>query len=694
MSLFPGVPNDPQAEFYAGLARALSAAGEGQPQVQPVPSHAPEPAPEEDPREAAIARFAETSGLDPELARKLVHVESSGNPDAVSPKGARGLFQLTPPALQDVGADESVLGDPLKEAEIAGTYARKLREQYGAKSDAELLAAYNAGPSVIGKPPEEWPEETRQYVARILGPEALGSTSEEETETPGEAAQEQVTGEEPGETPVDESGEPIAETPEGQPVTAAEVEQDPLEAAREVTPDEEEALLSPEDEEQLRQIIESAELTPTQRLGIAILAIQHPQMAMQMLSQAQAGRAQAVRAGLNLLRERMIGRRMEQKQEDMLFRQQVNEFHRRHRQLLEQMAKDGIEIPEADQLPDIPANVETPEELERANAALDQWLAAYSKVKTTENRRRQLTENVQKAIDLSRKGGSGSEMLKTLYPDWKDRPELRSTVEKLEEQERQAEEMARAEMQRLQQQGQQALAAARRAAAEADRIQQLTGIDKARAITETKSTLGRLEDEIRLYQQQVAELEFLRERAWPWQRKSYDSAIAQIRAGIDRMLQEQERLRRIEALIESGSAAGALNPDNPVPRDPETAYDIFRGHMQLRNVTSWQIPGADPGMTMKWFVENALGTGRVDWVEKYGPAVAQKALAEALKVTGGDVYLAKQLAWKWIEDVTTGAPWYARPLPGVAGEAWTEEQMANFLNQATSQAVAQPQEGQ
>ena len=43
-----------------------------------------------------VRSAGEAHGLDPDLIESVIHVESAGNPRAVSPKGASGLMQLMP----------------------------------------------------------------------------------------------------------------------------------------------------------------------------------------------------------------------------------------------------------------------------------------------------------------------------------------------------------------------------------------------------------------------------------------------------------------------------------------------------------------------------------------------------------------------------------------------------------------------
>lgn len=114
-------------------------------------------------REPAVA----AAGLSPEDFTRafvaLVDQESRFNPNAVSPKGARGLGQLMPETAAVLGVDAA---DPLDNLRGA---ARYFVDQLGTFGRMDLaLAAYNAGPHRVtqyrGIPPYA---ETRTYVARI-----------------------------------------------------------------------------------------------------------------------------------------------------------------------------------------------------------------------------------------------------------------------------------------------------------------------------------------------------------------------------------------------------------------------------------------------------------------------------------------------------------------------------------------------
>lgn len=108
---------------------------------------------------------AQRLGVDPSLALRVMDQESRGNPDAVSPRGARGPMQLMPDTAKELGVDPT---DPYQNITGGITY---LKQQMDAFKDPRLaLAAYNAGPGAVqkygGVPPFK---ETQAYVRAIMG---------------------------------------------------------------------------------------------------------------------------------------------------------------------------------------------------------------------------------------------------------------------------------------------------------------------------------------------------------------------------------------------------------------------------------------------------------------------------------------------------------------------------------------------
>lgn len=149
--------------------------------------NARQPAPSVETTAPQASTFIESVLMQHALPRELaavIVVESAGNPDALSPKGARGLWQLMPDTARryglrvDARVDERV--DPLKSTHAAARYLRDLYEMF---QDWPLaLAAYNAGEnriqSLINRTGIRHfaelaerrllPRETAQYVPAVL----------------------------------------------------------------------------------------------------------------------------------------------------------------------------------------------------------------------------------------------------------------------------------------------------------------------------------------------------------------------------------------------------------------------------------------------------------------------------------------------------------------------------------------------
>lgn len=110
-----------------------------------------------------------------------VQSESSGNPNAVSPKGATGLMQVMPGTMTDPGFGiRPSNGTAADTVRVGQEYLGKMMERYG-NDPAKAWAAYNAGPGALDKAIAEhgsnWlskmPKETRNYVAKNMA--ALGA---------------------------------------------------------------------------------------------------------------------------------------------------------------------------------------------------------------------------------------------------------------------------------------------------------------------------------------------------------------------------------------------------------------------------------------------------------------------------------------------------------------------------------------
>jgi|SRR3990172_31769 len=106
-------------------------------------------------------------GVDPTLVKSIIKAESNFNPNAVSPKGARGLMQLMPSTAADMGVGD--IFDPEQNIEGGVRYFKYLLENF--QGDVELsVAAYNCGQGRVMRNGFSVPEipETKNYVKKVL----------------------------------------------------------------------------------------------------------------------------------------------------------------------------------------------------------------------------------------------------------------------------------------------------------------------------------------------------------------------------------------------------------------------------------------------------------------------------------------------------------------------------------------------
>jgi soluble lytic murein transglycosylase-like protein len=123
---------------------------------------------------SAIQGWAGAAGLDPNLVATVMQIESCGDPRALSPAGAMGLFQVMPGHF--TAGDDPY--NPDTNATRGLAYLK--RSLQVANGDVRLaLAGYNGGIGVIGQPESSWRLETQHYAnvgSGIYSDAASGAT--------------------------------------------------------------------------------------------------------------------------------------------------------------------------------------------------------------------------------------------------------------------------------------------------------------------------------------------------------------------------------------------------------------------------------------------------------------------------------------------------------------------------------------
>lgn len=120
---------------------------------------------------SSIHDAARNEGIDPELAFRLVRVESNFNPRARSYAGAMGLTQLMPGTARSIDrrmADRSRLLNPDENLRVGFRYLRTLLDRYDGDVRLALLA-YNRGENSVDRDLRRGRDPENGYSGKVLG---------------------------------------------------------------------------------------------------------------------------------------------------------------------------------------------------------------------------------------------------------------------------------------------------------------------------------------------------------------------------------------------------------------------------------------------------------------------------------------------------------------------------------------------
>ena len=134
------------------------------------------------------------------LISAMVQAESSGDPNAVSDKGAGGLMQLMPATAREMGLSSKGRFDPAANLKAGTAYIERLAKHYGGDFE-KALTAYNWGRGNVAKyGADAAPPETQQYVDKVFkGAGMKRSSWTDNTPTPGIDAESKIPATQPSE---------------------------------------------------------------------------------------------------------------------------------------------------------------------------------------------------------------------------------------------------------------------------------------------------------------------------------------------------------------------------------------------------------------------------------------------------------------------------------------------------------------
>lgn len=112
------------------------------------------------PWQTYIRKYSLEFGVDPDLVTAILYIESKGDPNSVSRKGAMGLMQITPATANHLGIVD--VFDPEQNIKGGVKYIAHLIRTY---DESSALLAYNAGTGILDQ--DHIPVETKQFVERV-----------------------------------------------------------------------------------------------------------------------------------------------------------------------------------------------------------------------------------------------------------------------------------------------------------------------------------------------------------------------------------------------------------------------------------------------------------------------------------------------------------------------------------------------
>ncbi len=116
------------------------------------------------PWDVYIEKYAKKYGVNANLIRAIIYIESKGNPKAISKKGAQGLMQLMPQTANFMGISNPM--NPDRNIEAGVKYIAWLAYHNKEYDEKHLLWAWNAGNRRVKK--NILPRETKNFIANVL----------------------------------------------------------------------------------------------------------------------------------------------------------------------------------------------------------------------------------------------------------------------------------------------------------------------------------------------------------------------------------------------------------------------------------------------------------------------------------------------------------------------------------------------